>query len=37
VLVHEWNDRELIRRIGLARRRSGRARLLFHDTHHRSA
>src|SRR5947208_6314122 len=23
VLVHEWNDRELIRRIGLARRRSG--------------
>jgi spore maturation protein CgeB len=36
VLVHEWNDRELIRRIGLARRRSGRARLLFHDTHHRS-
>jgi spore maturation protein CgeB len=35
-IVHEWNDRELIRRIGLARRRSPRLRLLFHDTHHRS-
>jgi spore maturation protein CgeB len=35
-IVHEWNDRELIRRIGLARRRSPSLRLLFHDTHHRS-
>ncbi|MFN2628426.1 MAG: glycosyltransferase [Gaiellaceae bacterium] len=37
VLVHEWNDRELVRALGLLRRRSGRFRLLFHDTHHRSA
>jgi spore maturation protein CgeB len=35
-IVHEWNDRELIRRIGLARRRTPGLRLLFHDTHHRS-
>jgi spore maturation protein CgeB len=37
VLVHEWNDPRLVRRIGL--RRAGSAdnwRLLFHDTHHRS-
>ena len=36
VLVHEWNDPKLVRRIGLARARSRRFRLLFHDTHHRS-
>jgi spore maturation protein CgeB len=36
VLVHEWNDREVVRRAGLARARSSRFRLLFHDTHHRS-
>jgi spore maturation protein CgeB len=36
VLVHEWNDRELVRRIGAVRRRSAGQRLLFHDTHHRS-
>jgi spore maturation protein CgeB len=39
VLVHEWNDHELVRRIGAHRKRSGlqsRYRLLFHDTHHRS-
>jgi spore maturation protein CgeB len=36
VLVHEWNDRDLVRRIGEHRARSGRYRLLFHDTHHRS-
>jgi spore maturation protein CgeB len=35
-IVHEWNDRDLIRRIGLARRRLPNLRLLFHDTHHRS-
>jgi spore maturation protein CgeB len=35
-IVHEWNDRELIRRLGLIRKRSPRLRLLFHDTHHRS-
>jgi spore maturation protein CgeB len=36
VLVHEWNDPELVRRIGEHRKREGRYRLLFHDTHHRS-
>jgi len=35
VLVHEWNDPSLIRRIGECRRRRG-FRLLFHDTHHRA-
>lgn len=40
VIAHEWNERELIARLGQHRawRRShgGRAyRLLFHDTHHR--
>ena len=35
VLVHEWNDPELVARIGERRRRSS-FRLLFHDTHHRS-
>lgn len=37
VLVHEWNDPELIRRLGEHRARSRRYRLLFHDTHHRAA
>jgi spore maturation protein CgeB len=37
VLVHEWNDPRLVRRIGLCRARSRSFRLLFHDTHHRSA
>jgi spore maturation protein CgeB len=36
VIVHEWNDHELVRRIGEHRRRKGTYRLLFHDTHHRS-
>lgn len=36
VLVHEWNDPELVRRIGGQRARGGRFVLLFHDTHHRS-
>jgi spore maturation protein CgeB len=35
VLVHEWNDPELVRRVGL-RRRGASFRLLFHDTHHRA-
>jgi spore maturation protein CgeB len=35
VLVHEWNDPALVRRLGERRRRGG-FRLLFHDTHHRS-
>lgn len=36
VIVHEWNDRELVKRIGQHRARVGGYRLLFHDTHHRS-
>jgi spore maturation protein CgeB len=36
VLVHEWNDHALVRRIGLHRRENPHYRLLFHDTHHRS-
>jgi spore maturation protein CgeB len=34
VLVHEWNDHDLVRRIGEHRARND-YRLLFHDTHHR--
>ncbi|APR75716.1 Glycosyltransferase [Minicystis rosea] len=37
VLVHEWNDPDLIRRIGEHRARAGSYRLFFHDTYHRSA
>ena len=37
VLVHEWNDPGLVRRIGEHRSKTGGAyRLLFHDTHHRA-
>jgi spore maturation protein CgeB len=36
VLVHEWNDAELVRRLGEKRRRARSWRLLFHDTHHRA-
>jgi spore maturation protein CgeB len=36
VLVHEWNDHELVRRIGEHRQVNGGYKLLFHDTHHRS-
>jgi spore maturation protein CgeB len=35
VIVHEWSDPELVRRIGRHRLRSA-YRLLFHDTHHRA-
>ena len=35
VIVHEWNDHDLVARIG-QHRRSGKYRLLFHDTHHRA-
>ncbi|HSP81254.1 MAG TPA: glycosyltransferase [Myxococcaceae bacterium] len=35
VLVHEWNEPELVSRLGRARARGGRFQLLFHDTHHR--
>jgi spore maturation protein CgeB len=36
VLVHEWNEPELVRRIGRHRAAGGGYRLLFHDTHHRA-
>jgi spore maturation protein CgeB len=36
VLVHEWTDPEVVRRIGRRRADGGRFRLLFHDTHHRA-
>ncbi|HEX8426084.1 CgeB family protein [Hymenobacter sp.] len=35
VLVHEWNDHALVKRIGMHRSRN-HYRLLFHDTHHRA-
>lgn len=34
-IVHEWNDPELISRVG-QRARDSHCRVLFHDTHHRS-
>ena len=36
VVVHEWNDPELVAAVGRVRRRGGRFTLLFHDTHHRA-
>ncbi|MGH9769150.1 MAG: hypothetical protein ACREAB_17115, partial [Blastocatellia bacterium] len=36
VIVHAWNDHELVRRVGEHRARARNYRLLFHDTHHRS-
>jgi spore maturation protein CgeB len=35
VIVHEWTDPELVRRIGQHRAQAS-YRLLFHDTHHRA-
>jgi spore maturation protein CgeB len=35
VIVHEWNDPELIRRVGEVAKHLP-CRVLFHDTHHRS-
>jgi spore maturation protein CgeB len=35
VIVHEWNEAELIERMGEYRRARGSFHLLFHDTHHR--
>jgi spore maturation protein CgeB len=37
VIVHEWNDPQLINSIGQYARHSRRFKLLFHDTHHRLA
>jgi spore maturation protein CgeB len=36
VIVHEWNDPELIAAVGRVRKRGGHFTLLFHDTHHRA-
>ena len=36
VLVHEWNEPDLVARLASIHRRSSRFTLLFHDTHHRS-
>ena len=36
VVVHEWNEPELVASIGRLRARGGRFTLLFHDTHHRA-
>jgi spore maturation protein CgeB len=36
VLVHEWNQHELVAAIGRHRSLTGGYQLLFHDTHHRS-
>jgi spore maturation protein CgeB len=36
VIVHEWSDHGLVRRIGEHRSRRGGYRLFFHDTHHRA-
>ncbi|PIQ20087.1 MAG: glycosyltransferase [Cytophagales bacterium CG18_big_fil_WC_8_21_14_2_50_42_9] len=35
ILVHEWNDHELVRRVGEHRQKS-KYKLIFHDTHHRA-
>jgi spore maturation protein CgeB len=35
VLMHEWNDHELVRQVG-AHRSQHDYKLLFHDTHHRA-
>ena len=36
VIVHEWNDPELVAAVGRLRARGGSFLLLFHDTHHRA-
>jgi spore maturation protein CgeB len=36
VIVHEWNEPELVAAVGRHRAHSGGYSLLFHDTHHRS-
>jgi spore maturation protein CgeB len=35
-IVHEWNDPEIVARLGAVRRRRSDLLLLFHDTHHRA-
>ncbi|HEX3019499.1 MAG TPA: glycosyltransferase [Chitinispirillaceae bacterium] len=36
VIVHEWNDHELVHRLGMHRKQNNGYRLFFHDTHHRA-
>ncbi|MGY3454215.1 CgeB family protein [Bradyrhizobium sp. USDA 4353] len=36
VIVHEWNEPDLVKAIGRHRIATGRFVLLFHDTHHRA-
>jgi spore maturation protein CgeB len=36
VIVHEWNEPELVAAVGRARSAGGSFQLLFHDTHHRA-
>ena len=36
VIIHEWSEPALVAAIGALRKRGGRFRLLFHDTHHRA-
>jgi spore maturation protein CgeB len=36
VIVHEWNDHDLVAAIGKQRKHGARFTLLFHDTHHRA-
>ncbi len=36
ILVHEWNDPELVAAVGRYRKAHAGVRLFFHDTHHRA-
>lgn len=36
VIVHEWNEPEIVKKIGEYRNHNSSMRLLFHDTHHRA-
>jgi spore maturation protein CgeB len=36
VIVHEWNEPELVAQLGTLRKRGAPFLLLFHDTHHRA-
>lgn len=36
VIVHEWNDPELVKRIGNYKKENSYFKLLFHDTHYRA-
>src|SRR5438309_1702796 len=36
VIVHEWSEHALVKKMGELRKRSNAFTLLFHDTHHRA-